>query len=54
MQLGGALPRILDALRHADHAFGSVYLSKCDIKDGFYRLFLEAANAPMLAVTLPQ
>ena len=53
MQFGGALPRVLDAIRHADPSHGPVYLSKYDIKDGFYRVFLNAADAPALAVTLP-
>ena len=53
MQFGGTLHRILHAVRHADPALGAVFLSKYDIKDGFYRLFLQADDAPMLAVTLP-
>jgi hypothetical protein len=53
MQFGGTLPRILNAIRHADPRFGPVHLSKYDIKDGFYRMFLNANDAPMLAVTLP-
>ena len=53
MQFGGALQRILFSVRHADPAHGPVYLSKYDIKDGFYRLFLTAKDAPMLAVSLP-
>ena len=54
MQFGGALHRILHAVRHADPKWGPVRLSKYDIKDGFYRLLLEADDAPMLAVTLPR
>lgn len=53
MQFSGALPRIMDQIRHADPSFGPTYLSKCDIKDGFYHLFLSADDAPALAVTLP-
>ena len=53
MQFGGTLQRVLNAIRHADPRFGPVHLSKYDIKDGFYRLFLNANDAPMLAVTLP-
>ncbi len=53
MQFGGTLNRILRAIRHADPELGDVYLSKFDIKDGFYRLFLQASDAPMLGVTLP-
>ena len=53
MQFGGALPRILYGIRHADPRHGPVYLSKYDIKDGFYRIFLRAQDAPALAVSLP-
>lgn len=53
MQFGGTLERVLHAVRHADPRHGPVYLSKYDIKDGFYRLFLQANDAPMLAVALP-
>ena len=42
MQFGGALHRVLRRVRHADPKFGPVYLSKHDIKDGFYRMFLKA------------
>ena len=54
MQFGGTLPRILQAVRHADPARGPVYLSKFDIKDGYYRIFLEPDACPTLAVTLPR
>ena len=54
MQFGGTLSRILHAVRHADPAYGPVFLSKYDIKDGFYRLFLDADDCPMLGVTLPR
>ena len=37
MQFGGALPRILWLLCHADPSAGPVYLSKYDITDGFFR-----------------
>jgi hypothetical protein len=33
---------------------GPVYLCKIDVADGFYRVDLEAATAPTLAVILPQ
>ena len=53
MQFGGTLGWILHAIRHADPKHGPVFLSKYDIKDGFYRLFLDADDCPMLGVTLP-
>ena len=42
MQFGGALPRILRQVRHANPKFGPTRLNKHDLKDGFYRLFLKA------------
>lgn len=53
MQFGGALPRILKQVRHANRRFGPVHLAKHDIKDGFYRLFLRARDCPRLAIILP-
>ena len=53
MQFGGALGRILYLIRHAHPGWGPILLSKYDIKDGFYRMFLEADDCPRLAVTLP-
>lgn len=54
MQFGRALERILYRIRHANPKFGPVYMSKVDISDGFYRIWLQATEAPALAVTLPQ
>jgi hypothetical protein len=45
MQFGGTLPQLLWLLRHANPAKGRVYLSKFDIDNGFYRLFLDADDA---------
>lgn len=53
MQFGKALERILHKIQHADLRHGPVYLCKIDIADGFYRIDLEAATAPSLAVILP-
>ena len=53
MQFGGALGRVLRLIRHAHPGWGPILLSKCDIKDGFYPMFLEADDCPRLAVTLP-
>jgi hypothetical protein len=52
MQFGGALHRVLRQVRHADPKFGPVYLSKHNIKDGFYRMFLKADNCIRLAIIL--
>jgi hypothetical protein len=54
MQFGGALPRILWLLRHADPDLGQVYLAKFDITDGFYHLFLDPDDATKLAVLMPR
>jgi hypothetical protein len=53
MQFGATLGRILHSTRHANPAFGPTYLSKYDIKDGFYRMFLRANDCPRLAIILP-
>ena len=53
MQFGGALPRILWLLWHADPDLGPIYLAKFDIADGFYRLFLYPDDATKLAVLMP-
>ena len=53
MQFGRALERILYRIRHADPAYGPVYLSKYDISDGFYRIPLDLVYALSLAVVLP-
>ena len=42
MQFGGAHPRILWLLHHANPTAGPVYLSKFNITDGFYCMFLKA------------
>ena len=53
MQFGGALQRILELVRHADPQYGPVHLSKHDIKDGYYRLFLKPEDCLRLAIILP-
>ena len=45
MQFGSTLPQILWLLWHADLSAGPVYLSKYDIIDGFYHMFLKADDA---------
>ena len=54
MQFGGALHRIMHRVRHAHPRFGPVFLSKHDIKDGFYRMFLRPSDCPRLAIVLPK
>ena len=54
MQFGGALGRIMHRIRHAHPRYGPVHLSKHDIKDGFYRMFLRPSDCPRLAVVLPK
>ncbi len=54
MQFGSTLYQILHRIRHANPKFGPVYMSKYDLKDGFYRLHLRPDHAPALAVILPQ
>jgi hypothetical protein len=52
MQFGKALWRILAGIVHANPRLGPVYLSKVDIADGFYRIWLRAADIPKLGVLL--
>ena len=54
MQFGLTLDRLLFKIRHADPKFGPVRISKADIKDGFYRLFLNAQDCLRLAIVLPR
>ena len=54
MQFGGALPRILWLLRHADPREGPMYLAKYDISDGFYGIFLDPDDALKLGVLMPR
>jgi hypothetical protein len=53
MQFGGTLGCLLHSTRHANPAFGPTYLSKYNIKDGFYCMFLRANDCPHLAIILP-
>lgn len=54
MQFGGTLPRILKKVRHANPKYGPPRLCKHDIKDGFYRMFLQARACLRLAILLPR
>ena len=53
MQFGRALKRVLRTIVRADPKYGPVYLSKIDIADGFYRVWLQAMDILKLGVTLP-
>ena len=53
MQFGRALHRVLKSIVDADARYGPVYLSKIDIADGFYRVWLRVADIPKLGVVLP-
>ena len=54
MQFGGTLSRVLWMLRHADPKEGPIYLSKFDIANGFYRMFLQPADTLKLSVLMPR
>ena len=54
MQFGLTLDRLLFKMRHADPKFGPVRISKADIEDGFYHLFLNAQDCLRLAIVLPR
>jgi hypothetical protein len=53
MQFGRALHRILCMILEAHPRFGPVYVSKVDIANGFYRVWLLPSDIPTLGVALP-
>ena len=53
MQFGKALQRILRQIHNANLWHGPVYLSKVDISDGFYRVWLQANDIPKLGMLFP-
>jgi hypothetical protein len=53
MQFSRALWRILKHAKHANPHMGPVYMSKIDIADGFYRIWVRAADVPKLGVLFP-
>jgi hypothetical protein len=53
MQFGRALWRILQQVSDADPRLGPVHLSKIDIADGFYRIWIKVEYVPKLGVLLP-
>ena len=53
MQFGGALYRVLYQIYHADPKYGTTYLAKYDVKDGFYRVMIRPEHALAMTVILP-
>jgi hypothetical protein len=53
MQFGKALWRILRHVKSANPHLGPVYMSKIDIADGFYRIWVRARDVPKLGVLFP-
>jgi hypothetical protein len=53
MQFGKALWRILQQVSTADPRLGPVHLSKIDIADGFYRMWINLNDVPKLGVMFP-
>ena len=53
MQFGQTLWRLLYRIHHANSQFGLVYMSKVDLSDGFYRLWLRPKDTHRLAVLFP-
>ena len=53
MQFGRTLWRLLYRIHHANDQFGPVYLSKVDLSDGFYRLWLNPMDTIRLAALFP-
>jgi len=52
MQFGRTLTRLLYNIHRANPTFGPVHMSKIDISDGFYRIWVSPTNVPCLAVLL--
>ena len=53
MQFGHALERLLREVLLANPAHGPVHVIKADLSDGFYRLNLNADDAPRLGLVFP-
>jgi hypothetical protein len=53
MQFGHDLWRILKHLKHSNPNRAPVYMSKIDIADGFYRIWVRATDVPKLGVLFP-
>jgi hypothetical protein len=53
MKFGRDLWRIVTTLHQDDPRMGPVFLSKVDIADGFYRIWVNANDVPKLGVVVP-
>jgi hypothetical protein len=53
MQFGRALERIITQVVRADPRYGPVKFIKIDLSDGFYQIFVRAADIPKLGVAFP-
>jgi hypothetical protein len=53
MQFGRALWQVLQQVSDADPRLGPVHLSKIDIADGFYCIWIKAEDVPKLGVMFP-
>ena len=54
MQFGGAFWRLCCLTHNANRRFGPVRAAKCDVKDGYHRMFLNALQCLRLAILLPK
>lgn len=53
-QLGSVLPRLFDAMAHADSNNGPLLFAKLDIKDGFWRMVVPPQDEWNFAYVLPK
>ena len=53
LQYGRALERFLRQILLADPKYGPIYMLKCDIADGYYRIALRMRDCPKLALAFP-
>ena len=53
MQFGRTLRRLLYHIHHANSNFGPIFMSKVDLSDGFYWLWLRPEDIHHLAVLFP-
>jgi hypothetical protein len=53
MHFGCALWRILRHVKSANPHHGPIYLSKIDIANGFYRIWVRASDVPKLGILFP-
>ena len=53
MQFGCTLWRLLYSTHHANSKYGPVFMSKMDLSDGFYQLWLRPEDTHRLAILFP-